>query len=84
MSQLFYNWFKICYENTPPTVTQGQLLQALERGMLTEAEYQDIIGEPQPQPEPDPEATPEEPPTEEPPTEEPPTEEPPIEETPPA
>jgi hypothetical protein len=64
MSQLYYNWFKMCYENTPPTVSDGQLLQALERGMLTQAEYDGIIGTP--------EAPPEEPPTEEPPIEEPP------------
>jgi hypothetical protein len=47
MSQLYFNWFKMCHDNTPPTVTDGQLLQALQRGMLTEAEYNTIMGIPE-------------------------------------
>lgn len=63
MSQLYYNWFKMCWDNEPPTVTEGQLLKAVERGMITEAEHQDIIGgdvgatEPTPEPEPTPTET---------------------------
>jgi hypothetical protein len=66
MSQLYYNWFKMCYENEPPTVTESQLLTAVQRGMITEAEHQAIVenGEPTPEPEP----TPEEEPIEEEPT----------------
>jgi hypothetical protein len=61
MSQLYYNWFKMCYENEPPTVTESQLLTAVQRGMITEAEHQDIVGNAEPTPEAEPEPTPEEP-----------------------
>lgn len=51
MSQLYYNWFLMCYNNEPPTVTEAQLLQAVQRGMITEEEHQNIIGAPEPPPE---------------------------------
>ena len=78
MSQLYYNWFLMCYNNEPPTVTEAQLLTAVQRGMITEAEHQAILDskqeapvEPTPEPTPEPEATPETPeaPTTEPTTE---------------
>lgn len=50
MSQLYYNWFLMCYNNEPPTVTEAQLQTALERGMLTQAEYDLIIESKQPAP----------------------------------
>lgn len=69
MSQLYYNWFLMCYNNEPPTVSEAQLLTAVQRGMITEAEHQQILDSkqtveaeaPTPEPEattePDPEAT---------------------------
>jgi hypothetical protein len=54
MSQIYYNWFLMCYNNEPPTVTEAQLQTALERGMLTQAEYDLIIESKQPEPEPEP------------------------------
>jgi hypothetical protein len=49
MSQIYYNWFLMCYNNEPPTVTEAQLQTALERGMLTQAEYDQIIESKQPE-----------------------------------
>jgi hypothetical protein len=57
MSQLYYNWFLMCYNNEPPTVTEAQLLTAVQRGMITEAEHQQILDSKQTEPTPEPTAT---------------------------
>lgn len=60
MSAFYYNWFYMCYSNEPPTVTEGQLRTAYERGMLDQTEYDQILAIRQ-EPAPDPEPAPEEP-----------------------
>ena len=58
MSAFYFDWFMMCYSNEPPTVTEAQLQIALERGMLTQTEYDQIIAirlEPAPEEVPPPE-----------------------------
>ena len=66
MSQLYLNWFMMCYNNEPPTVSEAQLLVAVQRGMITEAEHQQILDSKNPTPTPPPTEPPTEPTTEEP------------------
>jgi hypothetical protein len=43
MSKFYYDWFMMCYNNEPPTVTESQLQTAENRGMITPEEHQMIL-----------------------------------------
>ena len=49
MSQMYYNYFLMCYTKEPPTVTQTQLDTALQKGMITQSEYDAILASKAPQ-----------------------------------
>jgi hypothetical protein len=42
MSTFFYNYFKNCLTKEPPTATPEQVQNALNRGYLTQTEYDSL------------------------------------------